>query len=152
MFKLFYEKHDTLLMVKEKNLMATNNTNGVCPHAVGQLPDFPCTLLLKEEDPARGIYYRKLENLKFIPADYLNLPSNSRTKLLRLETYVTLKDIKAMYKEAHRSSEDVQKQLLNCDVSADGVAESKSGARTFVVVTVRIGTCIYVYTVKSSNT
>ncbi len=145
MFNLFYEKKDTLVLIKEKSLLPTNYTNGVRPYATDRLPEFPCTLLLKEEDPARGTFYRKLENLKTVPAEFFNLPATSRTKLLRQETHVSLTDIKKMYKDAHGDSEEVKQQLLNCDISADGVAESKSGARTFVVVSIRIGTCIYVY-------
>ncbi len=145
MFKLFYDKHDTLVIIKEKKMLAPNYTNGIRCYATDQLLDFPCSFLLKEEDPAGGPRYRKLENLKAVPVEYLNLPPTSRTKLLRMETYVSLKDIKKMYKEEHGSTKDVQQQLLNCDISADGVAESKSRARTFVVVSIRIGTCIYIY-------
>ena len=144
MFKLFYDKHDTLVKMKERKVMALNYTNGVRPYVVDRLPDFYCSLLLKEENPARGTYYRKVEGLKSVPAEYLNLEPNSRTKLLRMETSIKLKDIKEMYKASHIGQPQVKEQLLACDVSADGVAESKSGARTFVVVTVRIGDCIYV--------
>ncbi len=145
MFNLFYQKQDTLVLIEEKGLLQTNYTNSVRPYATDRLPEFPCTLLLKEEDPARGAYYRKLEDLKTVPAEYFNLPATSRTKLLRQETHVSLTDIKKMYKDIHGNSEEVKQQLLNCDISADGVAESKSGARTFVVVSIRIGTCIYIY-------
>ncbi len=144
MFRIFYRRHDTLVMLKERKLMAPNYTNGVRPYATDRLLDISCSLLLKEENPARGTYYRRVEGLKTIPAEYLNLPHNSRTKLLRMETSVKLRDIKAMYKESHGNGRQVQSQLLACDLSADGVAQSKSGARTFVVVTVRIGSCIYV--------
>ena len=101
----------------------------------------PLHITSEGEDPARGTYFRKLEDLKTVPAEYFNLPATSRTKLLRQETHVTLTDIKQMYKDAHGNSEEVEQQLLYCDISADGVAESKSGARTFVVVSIRIGTC-----------
>ncbi len=86
-----------------------------------------------------------MEDLKTVPAEYFNLPATSRTKLLRQETHVSLTDFKKMYKDVHGNSEEVKQQLLNCDISADGVAESKSRARTFVVVSIQIGTCIYIY-------
>ncbi len=36
MFNLFYEKQDTLVLIKEKSLLPTNYTNGVRPYATGR--------------------------------------------------------------------------------------------------------------------
>lgn len=142
MFMLFYNKHDPLVMLKEKKLMTPNYTNGIRPCVTDRLPEFYCSLFLKEDNPAKG--YRKLEGLKSVQAEYPNLPPNSRTKPLRLETHIKLKDVKEMYKATHYNQPQVQEQLLVCNITSDGAAESKSGARTFAVVTIRIHNCIYV--------
>ncbi len=96
MFKLFYEKHNTLVMLKENHVMAPNYTNGVRPYVTDRLLDIYTSLLLKEENPAMGSYYRKLDGLKSVPLEYLQLPPNSRTRLLRLETYVKLEEVNNM--------------------------------------------------------
>ena len=36
-------------------------------------------------------------------------------------------------------------QLRNCQVSADGVAEALHGSRTFIIVTLKVGRCMYVF-------
>ncbi len=87
--------------------------------------------------------YKTVKDLKVIPGKYLNLPATEGTKLLRCETYVRLKDLKRHYLEEHGRNATTLKHLRNCSVSADGVAESKKGSRTFVAVTVRFGTCLY---------
>ena len=43
MFNLFYQKQDTLVLIKDKNLLPTNYTNGIRPYATDRLPEFPFT-------------------------------------------------------------------------------------------------------------
>ena len=102
------------------------------------------SILLKETDPTGGFYYKKIEGLTSIPQEYLTLSANDTTKLLRTDCSIRLWEVKELFLETHggRTEANLQK-LRDISLSCDGVQESNRGSTTFIVVSARIGTCIY---------
>ena len=142
LLKVFIANHDVIMKLVQGGVIAGNYTKGIRPLLTAQILPIYCSLLLKVES-ANGPTYKTIKDLKVVPAKYLDLPATEGTRLLRCETYVHLKDVKRHYLEEHGRTAETLNHLRNCAVSADGVAESKKGSRTFVVVTVRFGTCLY---------
>ena len=142
LFRMFVTNNTAIMRLVNEGVIVGNYTNGVRPLLTRQILPIHNSVLLKET--AAGVTrYKRLKNLTAIPVEYLTLPANSGTTLLRMETYVHLRDIKELHLRLHGDTQETRKQLKNCAVSADGVAESKMGSRTFMVVIIRIGTCIY---------
>ncbi len=142
LFRMFVANHEVIMKLVLNGVVAGNYTKGIRPLITGQILPIYSSILLKIMDE-RGPRYKVVKNLKSIPAEYLNLPDNGPTKLLRIDTYTRLKDVKENYLATHGRTAETLQNLRNCAVSADGVAESKMGSRTFVVVTVRFGFCLY---------
>ena len=144
LMKLFADKREAYGELLTRGEMRPSYSKSVKPKLLASLPTFHNSILLKVEDSAQGFHYQKLEGLKAIPEEYFTLPPNGTTSLLRTECCVRIKDIKELYLETHggRSATNLQ-QLQNISISADGVRESKKGSTTFLIVTVRIASCIY---------
>ncbi len=144
MFTIFMTHNDAIRRMVDSGEMAASYTTGVRPTLTEQLLSVRNSLLLKVQQPGERPQYRKLTDLSSIPQEYLNLRPESHTKLLRIDTGVRLKDVKDFFFETHGGkTETLLQQTRNCSLSVDGVQESKSGSRTFTVVSVKFGTCVY---------
>ena len=123
-------------------------TKRLRPKAVKRIPQVFCALLL-EEKVQGGLNYRRLSDLKTIPKEYQNLPNRGRIKVIREESYVKLADIKKHHNRIHRAKgateEDIRNHYGNAQHSVDGVEEARKCKKTFHVVTLRLGECIYLY-------
>ncbi len=123
-------------------------TKRLRPKAVKRIPPVFCALLL-EEKVQGGLNYRRLSDLQTIPKEYLNLPNRGPVKVIREESYVRLADIKKHHARIHRargaSEEDLRNHYGNAQLSVDGVEEARKCKKTFHVVTLRLGACIYLY-------
>ncbi len=144
LMKLFANKREAYGKLLERGEITASYSRSVKPKLLASLPKFYNSVFLKVEDSAQGYHYTKIEGLEAIPEEYFTLPPNGNTTLLRTECCVRMKDLKELYLETHggRTATNLQ-QLKNISLSADGVQESKRGSTTFIIVTVRIGTCIY---------
>ena len=142
LLRLFVSNHEDIMMLVNNGVIAGNYTKGIRPLLTAKILPIYSSILIKEMGEGEP-RYRKIDKLKCLPAEYLDLPHNGPTSLLRIETYVRLKDVKKNYLSRHGRTRETMKNLKQCAISADGVAESKKGSRTFTVVTIRIGNCIY---------
>ncbi len=149
LFKLFVRRSDVILRLIQNGEIRDSYSKSIRPLLVSKLLPIRCAVLVKEEDPARGHLYRRLEGLETVPVEYFNLPADGSKQLLRTETYVRLKDIKEHFLETHGRTAASQRLLQNCSLSVDGVKESNKGSRSFIFVTLRIGSCLYL--VRSFN-
>ncbi len=143
LFKMFVRRNEAIMRLINNGDIRDSYTNSIRPLLVSRLIPIYSSLLLKEEDAARGHLYRKVEGLQVIPAEYFNLPADGSTQLLRTEEYVRLADIKKLFLETHGDTAASRRMLKNCSLSVDGVKESNKGSRSFIIVTLRIGCCMY---------
>ncbi len=143
LFKMFVRRQEAIMRLLNNGDIRDSYSNSIRPLLVSRLIPIYSSLLLKEEDAARGHLYRKIEGLQAIPAEYFSLPADGPTQLLRTEEYVRLADIKKLYLETHGNTAASQRMLKNCSLSVDGVKESNKGSRSFIIVTLRIGCCMY---------
>ncbi len=144
LMRLFANKREAYGKLLDDGVITGSYTRSVKPKLISTLPKFNITILLKENDTTRGYHYKKIEGLDCIPQEYLTLSASGPTTLLRTECSVNFSDVKELYLETHggRTAANLQ-QLQDISLSCDGVRESKSGSTTFIIVTARIGTCIY---------
>ncbi len=151
LLKFFFLRRNTLVNLVEENNVHPSYSKGFRPAMVEQLIPIFCSILLKEQIAGEPHQYRKVEELKCIPNEYLNLREEDGTKLLRLDTYVHVKDAKQFFFDTHggRNAATLQ-QTLHSAISVDGVAESKRGTRTFIVVSIRFGCCLYLLRIFNS--
>ena len=91
------------------------------------------------------------QDLDRIPREILSLPYDGTRKLLRTTAYVSLSEIKDHHKQLHEQlgigEEQTRHDLLHAHVSVDGVQESKKGTRSLIIVSIRLGACIYLHSV-----
>ncbi len=143
MFKMFVRHNGSIMRMIESGDIRDSYSKSIRPIVVSKLLPIYSSLLIKEEDPARGHLYRRIEGLQVVPAEYYNLPADGSKQLLRTETYVKLADLKEHFLATHGRTAANMQLLKNCSLSVDGVKESNKGSRSFVFVTMRIGTCLY---------
>ena len=143
LFKMFVRRQESIMRLLNNGDIRDSYSNSIRPLLVSQLIPIYSSLLLKEEDAARGHLYRRIEGLQAIPAEYFKLPADGPTQLLRTEEYVKLADIKKLFLETHGDTAASRRMLKNCSLSVDGVKESNKGSRSFIIVTLRIGCCMY---------
>ncbi len=125
-------------------------TKKLRPRALRHIPRV-FTAILLEEKVQGGLQYRRLEDLAGIPKEYVNLPNRGRIKVIREESYVRLRDIKEHHRKIHlakgTTEEELRNHYGNAAISVDGVEEGNKCKTTFHVVTLRLGSCIYLYKV-----
>ncbi len=143
LFAMFVKYSDIILHLLQEGVIRGSYSKSIRPILVSMLLPIRCSVLMKEENVGAGYSYRRIDGLEVVPAEYLNTKLGSGQALMRTEVYVRLKDIKERYYEAHGRSAAAQQALLNCALSVDGVQESNTGSRSFVIVTLRVGSCYY---------
>ncbi len=103
-------------------------------------------VLLEVQHP-QGLEYRHEQDMDAIPKEYLEGQGNLR--VIREEAYVRLEDIKRHHEGVHADKgvtrETLREHYGNCALSVDGVQESHKGKKKFHVVSLRLGSCIYLY-------
>ncbi len=103
-------------------------------------------VLLEIKHP-HGLEYRHEKEMDAIPKEYLAGEGNLR--VIREEAYVHLRDIKRHHEGVHANKgitrETLREHYGNCAMSIDGVQESHKGKKKFHVVSLRLGSCIYLY-------
>ncbi len=123
---------------------------GIRVMAMKGLPRARCTAVV-EDKVENGTVRKKFRFGRELPAALLQLPADGPRTLLRTEAAVLLSDIKKYHTWVHKklgfTDEAIQQQLHECDVSIDGVMDTKKGKRTFIAVSVRISHCLYLWRV-----
>ncbi len=139
---------DTLRAMAEGRKTKKLYTKRLRPLVVKKIPRVFCALLL-EEKVQGGLNYRRISDLTAIPKRYLKRQKRGRVRVIREESYVRLADIKEHHAKIHRANghteEEIRNHYGNAALSVDGVEEARSCKKTFHVVTLRLGTCIYLY-------
>ncbi len=148
MLKVALEHREALDWLGQGGSRKNLYTKKLRPRALRHIPRV-FTAILLEEKVQGGLHYRKLEELEAIPKEYLNLPNRGRIQIIREESYVKLRDIKEHHRKIHRargvSEEELRNHYGNAAISVDGVEEGNKCKTTFHVVTLRLGSCIYLY-------
>ncbi len=142
LFAAFVENNDQIMRLVKEGRVSPSYSKSIRPLVTSKLLPIYNSLYLLEKN-ARGNRFHKMEGLKKIPQKYLNLSETKKWKLLRMEAYVHLEDIKKQFILQHGDNEETRKHLLNCQLSVDGVCESRKGARTFIIASLRIANCLY---------
>ncbi len=145
-FKLFCEEIDNIKTLLTQRRITKSYKYSLKSQALKQIPPVFCTYYIKKES-TEGTTILKTADVRSIPNCHLQLPTTGQETLLRMESYVHLSDIKRCYLRTHGAGIDKKEHFGNCQVSVDGVKESAKGKRTFIIVTMRIRDCIYVYRV-----
>ncbi len=146
LFRMFCEEKERLSRLLAQRRITKSFRKSIRPQAIKCIPTVFCSYYIQEkQDDEQNILY-KTSDVREIPTKYLNLPATSNQILLRMESYVKLPDIKRSYIRKH-GTQNIKEHFANCHVSVDGVKESAKGKRTFIIVTLRINKCLYVYRV-----
>ena len=148
MLKVALEHREALESVGQGRSQKKLYTQKLRPRALRHIPRV-FTAILLEEKVQGGLAYRRLEDLGAIPKKYVNLPNRGKIHVIREESYVKLRDIKEHHRKVHRgrgiSEEELRNHFENAAISVDGVEEGNKCKTTFHVVTLRLGSCIYLY-------
>ncbi len=146
LYKIFAEHVNTVAELLDKKMVTKSYRISLKPIALRDIPTVYSAVMLEHKD-ADTSSIERISGLIRIPEEYWNLPETSDTRLLRVEAYVLLSDIKAHYTKVHQklgfSMESIEEDFASSHLGSDGVQESKKGSRTFEVVTIRFGRCIY---------
>ena len=124
--------------------------NFVRPRALQSCPKVKSSYLVERLFGGEvQLLYR--QDLDRIPREILSLPYDGTRKLLRTTAYVTLSEIKEHHKQLHErlgiGQQQTRHDLQHAQVSVDGVQESKKGTRSLILVSIRLGACIYLHSV-----
>ncbi len=138
-YRLFQE-----LLIKGE--ISTSYKYSIKPTCLKGIPPIFMAVSLHKVDPDSGeVTTYKERGLKTISNQMLYAKPPYK-KLICMEGYVNLSSVVDLHLELHEkktSPESLSIQLLNSSLSIDGVAESKKGARRFIITTIRFGHCIY---------
>ncbi len=138
-YRLFRE-----LMIKGE--ISTSYKYSIKPTCLKGIPPIFMAVSLHKVDPDSGeVTTFTQRGLKAISNQMLYAKPPYK-KLICMEGYVNLSSVVDLHLELHEkksSQESLLNQLQNSSLSIDGVAESKKGARRFIITTIRFGHCIY---------
>ncbi len=101
LFKFFCAHRGTVFKLVDDGSVHPSYSKGFKPALVENLLPIFCSVVLKEVIAGAPPQYRHIEELKCIPAEYLNLGEDDSTKLLRQDTYVHVGDVKKFYFDTH---------------------------------------------------
>ncbi len=146
MFKMFCQEKERINRLLLQRRITQSYKKSIKPQALKCIPTVFCSYYIEEKTEDGQTLLFKTKDVREIPTKYLNIPPTSQQKLLRMESYVKLADIKQSFIRNH-GTDKLKEHLANCHVSVDGVKESAKGKRTFIIVTLRIHQCLYVYRV-----
>ena len=149
-FRMLCENIDDIQSLLRSGRITSSYMKSIKPKAMKNCPNITCSYLL-ERAHAGEITKEMTTGLETIPKDILLLSHNSPTRLLRTEASVKLTDIVDHHVKTHKklgfSPDTLHKQLTSAQISVDGVRESPKGSRTFIITSIRFGSCIYVFNV-----
>ena len=149
-FKVMCENIDDIRAMLRSGRITSNYRTCIKPKAMLACPNIECSYIL-ERNIAGELTRDCKKGLESIPKEILQLSQTSPTRLLWTEASVKLADIVDHHVHAHRqlrfSAEKLHQDLANAQISVDGVRESPKGSRTFIITTIRLGSCIYVVNV-----
>ena len=149
LLKLFCHHQADIRRLLRTGELFPNYRKCIRPKALEFCPAIMCAYVL-ERKYAGDVTQIEKDGLETIPANVLNLPNHGTRCLLRTEAYVSIRAIKKHHIMLHKgkiSDEMIRNQLQNADMSADGVRESAKGARSFTILSIRFGRCIYIVSV-----
>ena len=150
LFRVFCKEspriHDLLLARR----ITTSYKRSVRPRALVGCPAVFTSYVVLE---THGNDKRKDEvvGLRTLPKEILHLPPSGNRRLLRSTSYVSIASIVSLYVSSHLklgyTLTELKEHLRNAQLSADGVRESAKGTRTFIIVSLKLGECIYVVSI-----
>ena len=150
LLKVFLKHQKTINELMARGQFSPDYTRCLRPLAIKHIPRVNCAVTLERTVGVHKTIERE-EDLQAIPRKYLHLRAGGALRLLRVEAYVKLRDIKNHHAKTHsaegRTAEELLEDYNNCAISLDGVQEARSGKRTFHVVSIRMGKCIYLHKV-----
>ncbi len=150
LFALFVEDREDINYLVRTRKIRPSYTNCLRPMAIRHIPRVYSAVVIEETDGEVKLK-KRVANLDRIPKRVLNLPNDGDIRVLREESYVTLRGIKDHHEKIHVSQgiplETVREEYKSCVLSIDGVQETRKGKKTFHVVSLQIGGCIYIYRV-----
>ncbi len=150
LFALFVEERGNIDYLVRTRKIRPSYTNCLRPMAIRHIPRVYSAVVLEETDGEVKLK-KRIADLDKIPKRVLNLPNDGNLRVLREESYVTLRSIKEHHEKIHVSQgmalETVREQYKSCVLSIDGVEETRKGKKTFHVISLQIGGCIYIYRV-----
>ncbi len=146
LLEVVVENLDTLREFQGDHGTSLLYTRRLKPIASQFTPKVWSGVLLEVKHP-HGLEYRHEKEMDSIPKEYLSAGGNLR--VIREEAYVHLRDIKRHHEGVHANKgvtmETLREHYGNCALSVDGVQESHKGKKKFHVVSLRLGSCIYLY-------
>lgn len=152
MLRFMYKNHRKIDRLIDHGMIGDSYSRSIRPKALEETPKVICTYVTETFE--NGEYVKRVvTNLALIPAWILRLPNNGPIRLLRTESHVTLQSIKEHHLKVHLrmgfDREELMEQFKRLQLSYDGVEESEKGSRNFQIVTVRIGSCIYLVSISN---
>lgn len=152
--KIYRVMHDLakeVVFLQEHEAISGNYRHSLKDIAMEDIPDiWNCVEVETVEEGE--VQFERHDKLKKVPEKYWNLGENTNQKVLRVHAYIKLRDVKAHHLKKHRgregfTEESLKRDLAQATLSLDGVKESNHGKRTFIIVTIRFGSCIYLWRV-----
>ena len=151
-FRYCCENKDPISYLLSTMRITPSYKYSIRPQALALCPRILCSYVV--DKTAGGVTTQKERvGLDQIPNEVLHLSNHGTWRLLRLESYVSVAEVKKQHYNLHKdkiSAEEMKKDFENAQLSADGVRESNKGARTFTIVSIKFGSCIYVLSVVNS--
>ena len=148
LFRFFCKNAGDISSLLDSRQLRPSWKNFVRPRALKSCPKVKCSYVVERAFGGEISILQECD-LDTIPREILSLPHDGPRRLLRTEAYVRLSDIKFHHRQLHQQMglppEETARQLLNAHISADGVRESQKGTRSLIILSVRLGYCIYLY-------
>lgn len=136
-----WEHCDLLARLKnEEGLDSFTYRHRIRPRGLRRTPQVLCQVdVYSPTDHVCNCY----KDLRFIPEVFFKLPAAGPQRVLRYTAYASLKDIKAFHRSIQRyhglTEEEIERELSDVIIHADGVQESVSGQRNLMILSIRFG-------------
>ncbi len=148
LFTMFIDNGPLIQTLLNSGRISKSYLNTVKPTCLQDVPNILSAIYAHKVDD-NGILQTVYErDLTALPVEAVNRKPPYK-KVMWFDSYVNLKEIVDLHITIHLkkgfSAEEVHNTLKKCSLSIDGVVEARKGPRRFVVTSIKIHNCIYLW-------
>ncbi len=148
LFTMFIDNGPLIQTLLNSGRISKSYLNTIKPTCLQDVPNIMSAIYAHKVDENGVLQTVHERDLTTLPVEAINKKPPYK-KVMWFDSYVNLKEIVDLHISIHikkgLTAEDVHNTLKNCSLSIDGVVEARKGPRRFVVTSIKIENCIYLW-------
>ncbi len=152
LFSMFMDNAPLIQALHNAGRISKSYLNTVKPTALQDVPTIMSAVYAHKLDEEGNLQTVHERDMLTLPVEALDCKPPYK-KIMWYDSYVQLKEIVDLHVGIHLQKgmppEEVHNMLKNCSLSIDGVVQARKGPRRFIVTSIKIHNCIYLWRIVS---